>query len=66
MFRMIINETTDCSVQKSCVVIVKYFDAVRNQITTKILDLIDICKEKEGEWQSSWKANKIYVPSTAK
>ena len=47
-FSIIIDETTDCSVQKSCAVIIKFFDSVKNEIKTQMLDLIDVYKNNGG------------------
>jgi len=47
-YSIIIDETTDCSVQKSCAVIIKFFDAVKNEIKTQMLDIIDVYKNSEG------------------
>lgn len=47
-YSIIIDETTDCSVQKSCAIIVKFFDTVKNEIKTQMLDLVNVYANNEG------------------
>ncbi|XP_076038541.1 uncharacterized protein LOC143023802 [Oratosquilla oratoria] len=47
-FSLIIDETTDCSVSKSCAVIVKYLDQVEKVVKTEMLDLIDVFQSGQG------------------
>lgn len=41
-FSIIIDETTDCSTNKACAIIVKFYDAVEHKITTALVDLINL------------------------
>lgn len=41
-FSLIIDETTDISVQKACALIVKYFDRDEGEIKTAMLDIISV------------------------
>lgn len=50
-FSVIIDETTDVSTQKSCAVLVKYFDSEACTIKTSVIDLMDLYtgdKDNEG------------------
>ncbi|XP_076032994.1 uncharacterized protein LOC143020457 [Oratosquilla oratoria] len=41
-FSIIIDETTDCSTNKACAILVKFYDSVQHKITTALLDLVNI------------------------
>ena len=41
-FSIIIDETTDCSTNKACAILVKFYDTVERKMTTTLLDLINI------------------------
>lgn len=47
-YSIIIDETTDCSVNKSCAIMVKYLDPVDNVIKTEMLDIIDVFQSGQG------------------
>ncbi|XP_064100038.1 uncharacterized protein LOC135210952 [Macrobrachium nipponense] len=47
-FSIIIDETTDCSVNKACAVIAKYFDVDECKIKTSMLDIINIYEGNRG------------------
>ena len=41
-FSIIVDETTDCSTNKACALLVKYYDMDENKLTTAMLDLINV------------------------
>lgn len=48
IFSVIIDETTDCSLEKACAVVVRYFDKARNVIQTAMLDILNAYEGQEG------------------
>ncbi|XP_076036562.1 uncharacterized protein LOC143022301 [Oratosquilla oratoria] len=47
-FSLIIDESTDCSSDKACALVVKYYDKASAQIQTAMLDLINLYDGNEG------------------
>lgn len=47
-FSIIIDETTDCSLEKACAIMVKYFDQSVNGIKTAMLDIVNIHQGHTG------------------
>ena len=47
-FSVIIDESTDCSLEKACTVIVKYFDKGKNVIKTAMLEIPNVYGGEEG------------------
>ncbi|XP_076033104.1 uncharacterized protein LOC143020558 [Oratosquilla oratoria] len=47
-FSLIIDESTDCSSDKACALVVKYYDKESAQIQTAMLDLINLYDGNEG------------------
>nr|XP_027227086.1 uncharacterized protein LOC113819049 [Penaeus vannamei] len=47
-FSLIIDETTDCTADRACALIVKYFDKETNTIKTSMLDIISLYDENDG------------------
>lgn len=58
-FSIIIDETTDCSLEKACAIIVKYFDRTENAIKTAMLDIINVYDGHEGGSSGEALFNKI-------
>lgn len=47
-FSIIIDETTDCSLDKACAIIVKYLDKSVNVIKTAMLDIVNVHQGLKG------------------
>lgn len=45
---MIVDETTDCSTEKACAMIVKYFDKDTNKIKAAMLDITNVYEGNGG------------------
>lgn len=58
-FSIIIDESTDCSVEKACAIIVKYFDKATNMIKTAMLDIVNVYDGQEGGSSGEALFNKI-------
>lgn len=58
-FSIIIDETTDCSLEKACVIIVKYFDRAENAIKTAMLGILNVYGGHDGGSSGEALFNKI-------
>lgn len=47
-FSLIIDETTDCSLTKTCAILARYFDQQENCCKTEMLDMVNVYAENPG------------------
>lgn len=58
-FSIIIDESTDCWVEKACAIIVKHLNKSINVIKTAMLDVVNVYDEYEGGSSGEAILNKI-------